>query len=73
MTKKNFRANWEQVFVGYNDAELYAISVWVHTMQEKNQWNGFVGKVWDAYMAQQDKETEKTVEQTQPHEGQSVH
>ena len=30
MTKKNFRANWEQVFVGYNDAELYAKSVWIY-------------------------------------------
>ena len=38
MTKKNFRANWEQVFVGYNDAELYALSVWIHQMKAKNHW-----------------------------------
>ena len=72
-SKKHFRQHWEQYFLHFNDAELYAISARVHNVQAKNQWHGFVGKVWDAYTAQNDKETEQTVEQTQPQEGQSVH
>ena len=73
MTKKQFREQWEPVFINFNDAELYAISIWVHQMKSKNHWNQRVGKVWDAYMAQQDKEPEQIAEQTQPHEGQPVH
>ena len=72
-SKKHFRQHWEQYFLHFNDAELYAISAWVQNVQAKNQWHGFVGKVWDAYTAQNDKETDQTVEQTQPQEGQSVH
>lgn len=73
MTKKNFRENWEQVFINYTDAELYAISLWIHQMKEKNHWNQWVGRVWDAYMAQYDKQEEELVEETQPQDGQSVH
>ena len=72
-SKKHFRQHCEQYFLHFNDAELYAISAWVQNVQAKNQWHGFVGKVWDAYTAQNDKETDQTVEQTQPQEGQSVH
>jgi hypothetical protein len=60
-------------FLNFNDAELYAISVWVANVKTKNQWNGFVGKVWDAYMAEYDKQTEQSAEETQPQERQSVH
>ncbi len=72
-SKKHFRQHWEQYFLHFNDAEHYAISAWVQNVQAKNQWHGFVGKVWDAYTAQNDKESDQTVEQTQPQEGQSVH
>ena len=36
MTKKQFREQWEPVFINFNDAELYAISVSVHQMNSKN-------------------------------------
>jgi hypothetical protein len=72
MKKKDFRKNWESVFASYNDAELYAISSWVQYMQAKNHWNQYVGKVWDAYTAQYDKQTEQLAEATQE-DGQSVH
>jgi len=73
MTPEDFRKNWEKYFLHFNDAELYAISAWVHNMKSKTQWHGFVGKVWDAYLAEHDKETEQTAEETQLPEGQSVH
>ena len=73
MTKKHFRQHWEKYFLSFNDAELYAISAWVQNVQAKNQWHGFVGKVWDAYMAQQDKDSEQTAEVSQSYEGKSVH
>ena len=73
MNKKDYRANWEQVFINYNDAELYAISVWIHQMKAKNKWNEWVGKVWDYYLSQQAKQEEEQAEQHQPQEGQSVH
>ena len=60
-------------FINFNDAELYAISIWVAQMRGKNHWNQYVGKVWDAYMAQYDKQDEQLVEETQPQDGQSVH
>ena len=73
MTKKHFRQHWETYFLSLEDAELYAISAWVHNMKSKNQWNTFVGKVWDAYMAEYDKQARQTAEETQPQEGQAVH
>ena len=73
MTKKQFREQWEQVFINYNDAELYALSVWIHQMKAKNLWNQWVGRIWDAYMAQYDKQDEELVKETQPQDGQSVH
>ena len=73
MTKKQFREQWEPVFINFNDAELYAMSVWVHQMNSKNHWNQWVGRVWDAHMAQQAKQDEQPVEITQPQEGQLVH
>ena len=73
MTKKQFREQWQPYFISFNDAELYAISVSVHQMKSKNHWNQRVGKVWDAYMAQYDKQDEELVEETQPQDGQSVH
>ena len=72
MTKKQFREQWQPYFISFNDAELYAISVWVHQCKAKNHWNQYVGKVWDAYSAQFDKQTEDVVEET-PQDGQSVH
>ena len=72
MTKKQFRENWEPVFINYNDAELYAISVWVHQMKAKNHWNQWVGRAWDAYMANYTKQEEQLPEELPP-EGQSVH
>jgi len=72
MTKKNFRENWEPVFINYNDAELYAISVWIHQMKARGQWHGYVGRVWDYYLSQQTKQDEQLAEELQP-EGQSVH
>ena len=73
MTKKQFREQWQPYFISFNDAELYAISVSVHQMNSKNHWNQWVGRVWDAYMAQYDKQDEELVEETQPQDGQSVH
>jgi phosphatidylinositol kinase/protein kinase (PI-3 family) len=73
MTKKQFREQWQPYFISFNDAELYAISVSVYQMKPKNHWNQRVGKVWDAYMAQYDKQEEELVEETQPQDGQSVH
>lgn len=73
MKPEEFRKHWEKYFINFNDAELYAISAWVQNVQAKNQWHGFVGKVWDAYLAEHDKETEQTAEETQLPEGQSVH
>jgi hypothetical protein len=58
-------------FINFNDAELYAISVWVHQMKTKNHWHQWVGKVWDAYIAQN--QDEQRAEETEPQEGQSVH
>ena len=60
-------------FFNFNDAELYAISAWVANVETKNEWNGFEGKVWDAYMAEYDKQAEQSPEETQPQEYQSVH
>ena len=73
MTKKQFREQWEPVFINFNDAELYAMSVWVHQMKSKNHWNQWVGRVWDAYTAQQAKQDEQPAEIPQPQEGQLVH
>ena len=73
MTKKEFREQWEPVFINYNAAELYAMHVWIHQMKARGQWHGYVGRVWDAYMAHHDKQTEQIAEETQPEEGQSVH
>ena len=73
MTKKQFREHCEQYFLNFNDAELYAISVWVANAKSKNQWHGFVGKVWDAYMAEYDKQASQSAEESQPQKGQSVH
>jgi hypothetical protein len=73
MTKKEFREQWEPVFINYNAAELYAMHVWIHTMKSREQWNQYVGKVWDAYMASQDKLDQQVAEENQPQEGQSAH
>ena len=73
MTKKQFREQWEPVFINYNDAELYALSVWIHQMKTKNQWNQWVGQVTDAYMAHYAKQEEQLAEETQPADGQPVH
>ena len=72
MTKKQFKEHWQPYFASFNDAELYAISVWIHQCKAKNHWNQYVGKVWDAYSAQFDKQTEDVAEET-PQDGQSVH
>ena len=72
MTKKNFREQWEQVFINYTDSELYAISVWIHQMKARGQWHGYVGRAWDAYMANYTKQEEQLPEELPP-EGQSVH
>ena len=72
MTRKHFRDHWQPYFASFNDAELYAISIWVAQMRGKNHWNQYVGKVWDAYTAQYDKQTEQLAEATQE-DGQSVH
>ena len=73
MTKTQFRKHWEAVFTSFNDAELYAIHVWVLQMKASNGWYQWVGKAWDAYLAQHDKEVEQIAEETQPADGQSVH
>ena len=73
MTKVHFRKHWQPYFASFNDAELYAISVWIHQMKSKSHWNQWVGRVWDAYMAQYDKQDEELVEETQPQDGQPVH
>jgi hypothetical protein len=73
MTKKQFREQWEQVFINYTDAELYALSVWIHQMKAKNHWNQWVGQVTDAYMAHYTKHEEQLAEETQPADGQPVH
>ena len=73
MTKKQFREQWEQVFINYTDAELYALSVWIHQMKAKNHWNQWVGQVTDAYMAHYSKQEDQLAEETQPADGQSVH
>ena len=73
MTKKQFREQWEPVFINYNDAELYALSVWIHQMKARGQWHGYVGKVWDAYMAHYTKQEEQLPEEAQPQDSQSIH
>ena len=72
MTKKHFRQHWEQYFLHFNDAELYAISALVHNMKSKNQWHGFVGKVWDAYTAQNDKETDQSIKSRNLHDSELI-
>ena len=72
MTKKQFKEHWQPYFASFNDAELYAISVWVHQMKTKNHWNQYVGRAWDAYMANYTKQEEQLPEELPP-EGQSVH
>ena len=73
MKKKIFRENWEPVFINYTDAELYALSVWIHQMKAKNRWNQWVGQVTDAYMAHYTKQEEQLPEEAQPQDGQSIH
>ena len=73
MKKKQFREHWEPVFTNYTDAELYALSVWIHQMKTKNHWNQWVGQVTDAYMAHYSKQEEQLAEEAQPQDGQSIH
>jgi len=73
MTKKHFREHWEPAFISYSDSELYAIHIWIDQMKTSNQWHGYVGRVWDEYLAQHDKQAEQLAEDTQPQDGQSVH
>jgi|TARA_B100001971_G_C18199864_1_gene543869 hypothetical protein len=64
MTKKRFRARWENYFSSFTDEQLFAIQYLVADMHKSGNWFAFVGKVTDAWVRSQRKDEEPTVEES---------
>ena len=70
MTKKDFRHRWEAYFSSFTDAELFAIHLWINSMQAECKWYTYVGKIWDAHTRV---DASQEAESSQLREEQAVH
>lgn len=76
MTKKRFRAIWENYFGSFTDEQLLAIRCLVGNMHKNSEWFEYVGRVTDAWVVNNRNEKElptKTVSVEAAQEQQAVH
>ena len=76
MTKKRFRAIWENYFGSFTDEQLLAIRCLVGNMHKNGEWFEYVGRVTDAWVVNNRNEKElptKTASVEAAQEQQAVH